>query len=63
MTSERAIVELWRRGHLSWSTIQVYLHWVRRFRAYRNQRKLAGVDQAIVGRCAALCQACMPGPG
>ena len=42
---ERAVVELWLRGHLSWSTIQVYLHWVRRFRAYCDQRKLIEADQ------------------
>jgi integrase/recombinase XerD len=42
---ERAVVEVWRRGHLSWSTIQVYLQWARRFRAYCDQRKLIEVDQ------------------
>jgi integrase/recombinase XerD len=42
---ERAVVELWRRGHLSWSTIQVYLHWVRRFRSYCDRRKLIEADQ------------------
>lgn len=47
---ERAVVEVWRRGHLSWSTIQAYLQWVRRFRAYCEQRKLAEVDQlSLVG--------------
>ena len=42
---ECAVVGLWRRGHLSWSTIQVYLHWVRRFRTYCAQRKLIEADQ------------------
>ena len=42
---ERAVVEFWRRGRLSWSTIQIYLHWVRRFRAYCEQRKLIETDQ------------------
>lgn len=42
---ELAVVELWRRGHLSWSTIQVYLHWVRRFRTYCDRRKLNESDQ------------------
>jgi integrase/recombinase XerD len=42
---ERAVIELWRRGHLSWSTIQVYLHWIRRFRTYCEQRNLVEVDQ------------------
>jgi integrase/recombinase XerD len=42
---ERAVVELWRRGHLSWRTIQVYLDWVRRFRTYCGQRKLVETDQ------------------
>lgn len=42
---ERAVVGLWRRGHLSWSTIQLYLYWVRRFRTYCLQRQLIEVDQ------------------
>jgi hypothetical protein len=42
---ERAVVDLWRRGHLSGRTIQVYLDWVRRFRAYCGQRKLIETDQ------------------
>jgi hypothetical protein len=31
---ERAIVGLWRKGHLSAGTIVIYLQWVRRFRTY-----------------------------
>jgi integrase/recombinase XerD len=47
---ERAIVEFWRRGHLSWGTIQVYLSWVRRFRTYCLRRELIEVDQlSVVG--------------
>src|SRR5580698_3051737 len=42
---ERAVIEVWRRGHLSWSTIRVYLGWVRRFRTYCVQRKLLEVEQ------------------
>lgn len=42
---ERAVVELWRRGHLSWGTIRVYLGWVRRFRRYCDQRELVEADQ------------------
>src|ERR1051325_5810861 len=42
---ERAVVELWRRGHLSWITIQVYLHWVRRFKSYCDQHGLIEADQ------------------
>lgn len=37
---ERAVVELWRKGHLSAGTIINYLHWVRRFRSYCKKRKL-----------------------
>lgn len=47
---ERAVVELWRRGHLSSGTIQVYLQWFRRFRAYCGKRKLAETEQlSLVG--------------
>jgi site-specific recombinase XerD len=42
---ERAVVGLWRRGHLSWGTIQIYLQWVRRFRAYCGKLKLVEKDQ------------------
>jgi hypothetical protein len=31
---ERAVGELWRKGHLSPGTIVIYLQWVRRFRTY-----------------------------
>jgi integrase/recombinase XerD len=42
---ERAVVELWRRGHLCWSTIRAYLAWVRRFRTYCQDRQLVETDQ------------------
>ena len=37
---ERAVVALWRSGHLSNGTIVIYLQWVRRFRTYCEKRKL-----------------------
>jgi hypothetical protein len=37
---ERAVVDLWRKGHLSTGTIINYVHWVRRFRSYCKKRKL-----------------------
>ena len=47
---ERAVVELWRRGHLSGNTIRVYMGWVRRFRAYCVRRELIEGDQlSLVG--------------
>jgi integrase/recombinase XerD len=47
---ERAVVEIWRRGHLSWSTIQIYLGWVRRFRAHCLRRELIETDElSLVG--------------
>jgi integrase/recombinase XerD len=49
---ERAVVQFWRRGHLSWSTIQVYVGWVRRFRAYCLRRELIEADElSLVGVC------------
>jgi integrase/recombinase XerD len=42
---ERAIIDLWRKGHLGSGTIQIYLHWVRRFRAFCEKRKLDEVEQ------------------
>ena len=42
---ERAVVEFWRRGHLSWNTIQVYLGWIRRFRTYCQRSELVEADQ------------------
>lgn len=47
---EHAVVEFWRRGHLSWSTIQLYLQWVRRFRTYCHQHDLSEVDQLSLAR-------------
>jgi len=37
---ERAVVELWRKGHLSPGTIVIYLQWVRRFRTYCEKQRL-----------------------
>jgi site-specific recombinase XerD len=42
---ERAVVDLWRRGHLCHGTIQIYLQWVRRFVAYCERRKLDQSEQ------------------
>jgi len=42
---ERAVVELWRKGHLSLGTIVIYLQWVRRFRTYCDKRKLQETEQ------------------
>src|SRR5580698_5862947 len=41
---ERAVVELWRKGHLSPGTIVIYLQWVRRFRTYCDKRKLLATE-------------------
>lgn len=47
---ERAVVQFWRRGHLSWSTIQIYLGWVRRFRTYCVRRELIEAEQlSLIG--------------
>jgi len=46
---ERAVVGLWQRGHLSSGTIQIYLQWVRRFRAYCVTRELVEEDQLSLG--------------
>jgi integrase/recombinase XerD len=42
---ERAVVDLWRKGHLRSGTVQIYLQWVRRFRAFCESRKLDEVKQ------------------
>jgi integrase/recombinase XerD len=42
---ERAVVNLWRRGHLSAGTIQIYLEWIRRFRAFCEQNELVEIEQ------------------
>jgi integrase/recombinase XerD len=42
---ERAVVKLWRKGHLSSGTIVIYLQWVRRFRTYCDKRKLLETEQ------------------
>jgi len=39
---EKAVIDTWRAGGLSWSTIAVYLGWVRRWRAHCCAR---GIDE------------------
>jgi hypothetical protein len=49
---ERTVVQFWRRGHLSRNTIQVYISWVRRFRACCLRRELIEADElSLVGAC------------
>ena len=42
---ERAVVEMWRKGHLTPGTIVIYLQWVRRFRLYCAKRRLLEPEQ------------------
>jgi len=42
---ERRVVRIWRDGHLSESSIQLYLRWIRRFRRYCQRRLLNETDQ------------------
>jgi integrase/recombinase XerD len=42
---ERAVVEFWRKGHVSFGTIVIYLQWVRRFRSYCSNHKLLENEQ------------------
>ena len=37
---ERAVGDLWRKGHRSPGTMVIYLQWVRRFRTYCEKRRL-----------------------
>lgn len=47
---ERAVVDLWEKGHLCFITIQTYLQWVRRFRFYCNKENLIEAEQlTLVG--------------
>lgn len=49
---ERAVVEMWRKGHLTPGTIVIYLQWVRRFRLYCAKRRLLEPEQlTAVGVC------------
>ena len=41
---ERAVLDLWHKGHLRSGTVQIYLQWVRRFRAFCDSRKLDAVE-------------------
>lgn len=37
---EKAVIEVWRTGGLQWSTIAVYLGWVRRWRTHCRTRRI-----------------------
>ena len=41
---ERAVLDVWHKGHLRSGTVQIYLQWVRRFRAFCDSRKLDAVE-------------------
>lgn len=41
---ERAVVELWQKGHLSPTTITIYLQWIRRFKTYCERRKFSETE-------------------
>jgi integrase/recombinase XerD len=45
---ERSVVRLWRNGHFSEGSIQLYLSWVRRFLRHCQQRRLVETDQLTV---------------
>src|SRR5215831_17534579 len=47
---ERAVVGLWRRGHLRPGTILIYLQWVCRFTAYCEKEKLDPTEQLTLAR-------------
>ena len=59
---ERAVIDLWRKGHLSSGTIQIYLQWVRRFRAFGEKRQLDDVEQ-LTGRALVSSFFATPDPG
>ncbi len=42
---ERAVVDYWRRGGLSATTVQVYLGWIRRFRKCCQQHRFDEVEE------------------
>lgn len=42
---ERAVVEFWRKGHISPGTIAIYLQWVRRFESYCRTHNLVEHEQ------------------
>ena len=42
---ERAVIDLWRKGHLRSGTIQIYLQWVCRYQVFCKGRKLDEVEQ------------------
>jgi hypothetical protein len=43
---ERAVIDYWRRGGLSASTVQLYLSWIRKFRNYCQHHKLDEIEQS-----------------
>ena len=45
---ERAVIDLWRKGHLSKGTIAIYLQWIRRFKKYCQKRRLVDSEQLTV---------------
>lgn len=47
---ERAVVGLWRRGHLCRGTIEGYIYCVRRFRNYCKRQKLVETEQLTAAR-------------
>lgn len=42
---ERDVVEVWRHGHLSPNTIELYLRWVRHFRSHCQKHGLSETDE------------------
>jgi integrase/recombinase XerD len=42
---ERAVIDVWRKGHLGSGTIQIYIQWVRRFRVFCERRNVDNVEQ------------------
>jgi integrase/recombinase XerD len=54
---ERAVVEFWRKGHISAGTIAVYLQWVRRFRSYCSNHDLVEHEQLTAAGVRRLTQA------
>jgi len=52
---ERAVVDLWRRGHLSEGSIQLYLQWIRRFRAFCKRNALAEIEELTLAGVSRFC--------
>src|SRR5438046_8069490 len=45
LIDERSVVRLWRNGHVSQGSIQLYLCWIRRFQSYCQLHQLIETDQ------------------